>query len=86
MSYLVIENTPGYLPEDDDPPAFDDYSEAVTCLNERAKEYEEDPDGNFRVEYGWASRDNFAAVMIYDEDKTHDLGRSIEVVKEEDES
>ena len=39
MSYLVIENTPGYLPEDDDPPAFDDYSEAVTCLNERAKEY-----------------------------------------------
>ena len=34
MQFTVIENTPGYMPEADDPPVFDTYAEAVACLNE----------------------------------------------------
>ena len=77
--YIVIENTPGYLPEDDDPFITDDYAAAVAYMNERADEYENDPDGNFRVDRGWASGNNYAAVMVWDDNKTHDLGRSISV-------
>jgi hypothetical protein len=82
-TYTVIENTPGYLPEDEDPATFEDYAEAVAYLNERAAEYADDPDGSYRVEYGWASSDNLAAVMVWDDSKTHDLGRYIEIVLDE---
>jgi hypothetical protein len=85
MRYVVIENTPGYL--DDEPFETDDYAEAVAYLNERAEEYEaltgeyaDSPDGpHIRVERGIASGDNLAAVMIYDDSKTHDRGRYIGV-------
>ncbi len=82
--YIVIENTPGYLPDDDDPYITDDYASAVEYMNERAAEYAGDPDANYRVEYGIASPDNYAAVMVYDDDKTHDLGRyiGVELVQE----
>ncbi len=82
--FVVIENTPGYMPEDDDPATFEDYTDAVAYLNERAAEYANDPDGNFEVEYGWASGQNYAAVFIHDHDKTHDLGRTIEILQCED--
>lgn len=84
MTFVVIENTPGYMPEDDDPPTFDDYTEAVAYLNERAAEYADDPDANYRVEYGIASADNLAAVLVYDDDKSHDLGRVIQIVRDDD--
>lgn len=75
--YVVVEHTPGYLPEDEDPYVTDDYQSAVEYLNERAAEYADDPDGNYRVEYGYASSGNYAAVMVWDDDRTHDLGRYI---------
>jgi hypothetical protein len=77
--FVVIENTPSYLADDAEPATFEDYSSAVDYMNERAAEYENDPDGNYRVEVGWASPNNYAAVMVYDDDKTHDLGRYIGV-------
>lgn len=85
--FVVIENTPGYLPDDDDPPTFTEYAAAVEYLNERAAEYADDPDANYRVEYGWASSGNYAAVMVWDDDKTHDLGRyiGVELLEEEEE-
>ena len=81
--YIVIENTPGYMPEEDEPYITEDYSEAVAYMNGRAAEYEED---GYRVEYGWASGDNYSAVMVYDDSKTHDLGRyiGVELLEEED--
>lgn len=85
--YVVIENTPGYLPEDDDPFVTEDYSAAVDYLNERAKEYEEGGpmgDGNYTVHWGIASSANFAAVLIQDNDRTHDLGRYIGIERYED--
>jgi hypothetical protein len=82
--FVVIENTPGYLPDDDDPPTFEDYGDAVAYLNERAAEYADDPDGNYRVEYGCASSGNYAAVVVWDDDRAHDLGRYIAVERVED--
>ncbi len=84
-SYIVIENTPGYMPEEDDPYITDDYSEAVAYLNERAKEYEDDPDGTYQVDYGCASSANLAAVFVSDPYRAHDLGRwiAIELLEEE---
>jgi hypothetical protein len=32
IRYLVVENTPGYLPDDDEPPGFTTYAEAMTHL------------------------------------------------------
>jgi hypothetical protein len=81
QSYIVIENTPGYLPDDDDPFVTDDYSEAVEYLNERCAEYEEI---GLRVEYGWASSGNYAAAGVFDDSKTHDLGRWIGIELLED--
>ncbi len=83
--FVVIESTPGYLPEDDDPPTFDDYSDAVAYLNDRCKEYEDDESGTFTVEYGWASSGNYAAAAISDSSKIHDLGRWIAVELDESE-
>jgi hypothetical protein len=84
MTFVVIENTPGYLPVDDDPATFEDYADAVAYLNERAAEYADDPDGNYRVEYGIASGDNLAAVIVHDDDKIHDLGIVIQVLIDQD--
>ena len=87
--YVVIENTPGYLPEDDDPATFDDYAAAVEYLNERAAEYANDPDGCYSVEYGITSADNLAAIIVHDDTKTYDLGRVIQILLdtfEDDES
>lgn len=78
--FVVIENTPGYLPDDDDPPTFDEYAEAVSYLNERAAEYEAE---GLRIEYGIASADNLSACKVWDDSKTHDLGRSIEILNDE---
>ena len=79
QQFVVVENTPGYLPDDDYPFVTDDYSAAVEYLNERAAEYADDPDGNYEVTYGCASGGNYAAVMVHDRDKMHDLGRWIAI-------
>jgi hypothetical protein len=84
--FVVVEYTPGYLPEDDDPLVTDDYAAAVEYLNDRAAEYADDPDGSFTVEYGIASGDNYAAVIVHDSTKTHDLGRVIEILNAENDS
>ncbi len=86
--YTVIENTPGYLPDDEDPPIFDEYADAVEYLNDRCKEYEDDESGVFTVEYGLASSGNYAAAAISDSSKMHDLGRwiAVEGLEEEDDA
>lgn len=83
--YVVVENTPGYLPEDDDPPVFHTYSDAVAYANERADEYEHDPDGRYDVDRSYASSENTYCVVVHDCDREHDLGRVIEVLRYEEE-
>jgi hypothetical protein len=84
MRYVVIESTPGYMPDDDDPFTTDDYAAAVAHLNELAAGYADDPDGNYEVTYGLASSANLAAVAVADLDKIHDLGRWIAIEIDED--
>ena len=91
MNYAVIENTPGYLPEDDDPPVFDQYQEALNYLIERRNELWEDESN-----YTWPPEhldDGFSHTFelevheieegmftYYDLRKTHDLGRIVQIV------
>ncbi len=77
--YLVIENTPGYMP-DTEPAEFDDYADAVAYANELADELEED---GYTTDRSWASRDNGYAINATTDAKIHDLGRTIEVVNGE---
>lgn len=41
MSYVVTENTPGYLPDDDEPATFDDLGEAREYAAELIEGYAE---------------------------------------------
>ena len=90
MSYIVIESTPGYLPEDDDPAVFDRISDAIEYAQERLAaliEHIEDGQSFDFVEgeipgvrfMGELSYDK--AVVVYDNSREHDLGRVIEIVE-----
>jgi hypothetical protein len=80
VTYIVIENTPGYLPDSDDPAEFEDYADAVAYANELADELEEE---GYSTDRSWASQDNLYAVSATRDDP-HDLGRWIEVVNAEE--
>ncbi len=76
--YLVIENTPGYMPENE-PADFISYADAVSYANELANELEEQ---GYKCDRGWASSDNFYAIHCERDDTVApDLGRVIEVVR-----
>jgi hypothetical protein len=82
VTFIVIENTPGYMPDDDDPATFEDYDDAVAYMNERAEslaEFIAEGEGKPEISVGWASPNNYAAVMVYDHARAHDLGRYIGV-------
>lgn len=76
-NYAIIENTPGYLPEDDDPPTFDRYAEAVNFV---AKYYNDIQELGFVVTP--IINGQFA---YYKNGDDGDLGRVVEIVRVEDE-
>jgi hypothetical protein len=73
-NYVVIENTPGYLPEDDDPPTFDNYSQALTYLAEKHKELREDADRDLSITPIFDGQ-----FVYYDRYKTRDIGRIVKI-------
>lgn len=80
--FIVLSNTPGYMPEDDDPFTTDDYAEAVRVMREDIDRYCEDIaecEATATVEEGIASANNYAAVIVYRSDRIHDLGRVFSV-------
>ena len=88
--YIVIENTPGYLPEEDDPYVTDDLESAKAYMTERVGSYCE-----YLCEgYDW--RDDYSPdvtkgddgmyAYVYDPERTHDLGRYFGVEPYEDET
>lgn len=87
--YVVVENTPGYLPEDDDPAKFDDLGEAREYAKERleslvefileGQDYEYGEDG---VDVSGDFSDD-TSVYVSDKARTHDLGRVIEILEVE---
>ncbi len=92
MTYVVIENTPGYLPEDDDPATFEDITEArvyASDLQSRLMDHifdsqcldETEPPG-MDVSGSFADSDCWS-VIVYDKSREHDLGRIIEIIEDE---
>lgn len=83
MSYVVIENTPGYLPEHDDPATFDALDEARAYLRGEVERYCESVfDGGGDPEVSWT--DNFTHAYVEDATRTHDLGRVWQIVSDEE--
>ena len=83
--FTVIENTPGYMPDSDDPATFDSYAEAVEYLNAEVERYVEE-----LHESGYptpcinpgASSGNYAASWVGN-GEPNDLGRwfAVELVE-----
>lgn len=81
QQYVVIENTPGYMPDDDDPFVTDDYDAAVAYANERADELVEHLSAfgdEATADKAYASASNLYAIYVTT-DRKHDLGRWIAV-------
>jgi hypothetical protein len=87
-TYVVIENTPGYLPEEDEPFITDDYAAAVAYMNQRVEEYAafvDEGEGSADIQWGIASQGNYAAAYVVDTTREHDLGRwfSVELCEDD---
>jgi hypothetical protein len=80
MRYVVVENTPGYMPENDDPFTTDDLSEArreMLMMVRRCVEHNE--------AVGLKAKVTFTTDSAYIEtDAPYDLGRVIEIMENED--
>jgi len=96
VHYVVIESTPGYLPEDDDPAVFDSIDDAMVYASDRLSSLlDHIVDGQSVVwtpEGGWQDANpvgfevngSFAesgSVLVYDKSREHDLGRVIRIVE-----
>lgn len=73
--YHVIENTPGYLPEDDEPFITYSVTAARQYAKSRADQYRHDWDGDYTVRGNM--RDGY---VISDHAKMYDLGRVIKIL------
>jgi hypothetical protein len=82
MNYIVLESTPGYMPDADEPAEFETYAEACEYANELAQELEEQ---GYECDR-WASSQNTYAIYCQlprEATEAPDLGRYIEVLSEE---
>lgn len=79
-SYVVIESTPGYMPDSDDPLVTDVYADAVAYVNELCDELE---DQGYTCDRSWASGSNYYAAYCTRTDSEHDLGRYISIENDE---
>jgi len=86
--FVVIENTPGYLPEDDEPASFDTIEDARVYASDLLSRlldsiydgqmFGDDEPAGFTV-HGSFQED--LSVLVYDNARQHDLGRVIEIVE-----
>lgn len=77
--FVVIENTPGHMPDADEPGGFEEYSDAVAYANELADELEEQ---GYECDRDWASSGNYYAIKCQlprEATVAPDLGRFIAV-------
>ncbi len=88
MPYVVIENTPGYMPEDDDPAVFDNEADARVYASDLLSRLldslcDGDPDGYEGAYAALVISGSFQtddAVHVTDSRREHDLGRVIEIM------
>ena len=86
MAYVVIENTPGYLPEGDDPYVTDDLASAVECLRDDVRRHYEWIQDNGEECDIWIADDGRSAfVKRIGEAGKYDLGRAFEVIETDEE-
>lgn len=79
--FIVIENTPGYLPDDTDPGVYDTFQEAL----EAAKTLEAELiDMGYTQEGSTIQEANYYQSYWTTEEKMHDLGRVIEIMEAEE--
>jgi len=86
--FMVIESTPGYLSEEDDPAVFGSLDEARVYASDRlsslldhiyeGQEFDEGEPAGFTVS---GSFQDDLSVIVYDLARIHDLGRVIEIVE-----
>lgn len=82
--YVVIENTPGYMPDNDDPATFDQREEAVAYLREEVERYcEHVREGEGDPCAAWSEERDEAHVV--DATRPHDLGRYFAIHEQEGE-
>jgi hypothetical protein len=84
MAFIVIESTPGYMPENDDPFVTDSYEDAVAHAHELANELE---DQGYVCDRSWASGGNYLAIhceLPRGETVAPDLGRNISIENAEE--
>jgi hypothetical protein len=88
--FVVVESTPGYLPEDDEPATFATLDEAreyaselVADLIEHLHETYSD-EGGADVDVRGSFAEGDSSVIVYDERREHDLGRVVEILPVED--
>ena len=81
-NYIVTENTPGYLPDDDEPAVFDSFADALAYAAERAAECADCMAQCYAVTFAVSSYraegDKYARFDVTTDDP-HILGRVIEV-------
>jgi hypothetical protein len=82
-TWLVIESTPGYMPDADEPAEFREYADAVAYAHELANELE---DQGYVCDRGWASSGNYLAIQCElprEATVAPDLGRLIAIERDE---
>jgi hypothetical protein len=81
--YIVIENTPGYLPEEDDPATFEDLADARTYASDRLSSLLDsllwDTDDLSVLSISGSFQED-RSVYVTDTRRAHDLGRVIEIL------
>lgn len=86
MSYIVIENTPGYLPDDDDTAEFETLADARSYardLVEQLRDFHAQVDETCLVRVDSRSAPRSWYVRRGGEAGRNDLGRAIQIVESE---
>ena len=78
--YAVIENTPGYLPEDDDPYVTEDLDAAKAYLVELVEQHEEWLEETNQTYSAYRDPDGMYATIDNRSGYTYDLGRVFEIL------
>lgn len=85
--WVYCENTPGYLPEGDDPATFTNLADAREYLREEVARYVEHlhdvADWRDGYEPGIWIADNGLSAHVNDPDRIRDLGRSFSIERYE---
>jgi len=80
--FVVVENTPGYLPEDDDPATFEDRESARAYLREAVERYtnEYSENGGYVYREHW-SDDGLSCLVTLGEQREFQTERVFEVIE-----